>query len=786
MAMDTTGTQSMYEEPTGSPHGQGLAEPRRALLVDADDRVAARAAAAIWAAQDRLQDRRLAQWRVNEWRRSGIKNVRLRRAGSRWYAWVPPHIESNPDALQSMNAAANQCRKFLGIMLADPPAPETQAATGAQEDVASAEFAKRALLDCQNDRHLNDQRLIRRAFDKASTYGSGFVWYYIDPQAGDKTPVKILAGVDASTGRAAQTPDEAVDDPMTGGAWPDYVERYVTEGGTLSADPRDAKTDWVGSLRGRVLTGRNVRMYPHTVSHISEAHGVQIGYYVTLGELQRLYPDMRNLPEEKLADLVAYRPEHGDWLLSDEERHALGQTTDDRSERLVFCLVTYFTASDEFPQGLYMVTAGDSVRVLNEPWIGTTPDGHQFELPLPVTQYAQFGEGSDNAYAHGLMEILGPGNEVRGKIIADWLTHLTKINNRKTFLPVHSNIQERDLKKPGHSYIRILPGAEPKYEQVESFSPDAYQFMTFATNELQMASGLTQIAQGLESPQVQSGRHAQAIVSQVHAGLSDVRQNIIDGYLLGCRIQLALMKAFYARERRIGFVGEDGAYKERYWTGSDLANVADVYLANGTLTMLTPVAKAQLAEHLFTLGAIDQVRLQELTTDHMGPLLNLQQDSFRDRIKRQLAFYMQGPPEGWEPQFAPPPPPQLDPMTGMPLPQPPAPQEPPQQEWDPVLRGIWRPYPADDLPHVALARLRELAKAMSTSRFATLPEPWQWGLLQEFQRAQQAATPQGPQPGQAPPQQQSPAQLAGLQGPAALPATPLPTEAPGGSLPPVA
>lgn len=750
-------------------------------LTDSDEKKAAKAAYAIWLSKDEIQSRREAQWRVNEWRRAGVKNVALRKKSEHdWYAWIPPHIEQNPDQLQTMNAGANQCRKFTSLIFADPPAPEAMPATGEEEDRDAAEFATRALIDVQGEGHLNDARLHRRAFDKANTYGSGFIWYYIDEHAGGRIPVEVSAGFDPATGRGATGEDDLLDDPESGLPWPEYREMFLTESGELTLDRDEAKMAWLPELRGRVLTGRNVRMIPHTAQGIDEAEGVQIAYFTTLSEIKRLYPRAtENMSEEEEDDLLDFRPNRYEWLASSDELLAINQPPDERGERTVFCIVTIYRQGPRFEKGLYMATAGNGVVLERGPWVAEV-DGAEMPLPLPLTQHRQFQEGDDDPYAHGLMELLGPGNEVRAKVISDWMDHLSWQLNRKMFLPMHSNLRNEDFRLPAKTPIRILPGGEPKYEDVPTFPADAFRLVDFVTGEMQTASGLTDIAQGLESPQVQSGRHAQAIVSQVHAGLSDVRQNVIDAYLRACRIQLALIKGFFKRERRVSWVGEDGAYKERRWTGADLRGTSDVKLKHGTMTMLSPVAKAQLAEHFFTLGVIDRVELREMTSGNMGPLVGMQDDPHLTRIRRQIARWEEGPPEGWFPQYAQQPAvgpngePQIDPQTGLPAMQ-------QVQIPDPVLAGLFRGYPQDDLPYVAMIRLREISKAMSRSSFAVQPQEWQFGLVQEFFRAMSASQgAQGaPQPGQPPASQRSPAQNEERQGPLAPPETPLPTEAPG-------
>ncbi len=765
-----------FEPPEEANKKFGDTEPKPGVLLGKNDRKVARAALELWKSKDDLMDRRMAQWRVNELRRSGVKNVQLRKGSNdrSWTAWIPPHLKGRPDAITAMNKAATLCRKLAARMYADPPAPLAVPATGEDEDKDAAEFTTRALEDEQSQAKLSDVKQHRRAFDKANTYGSGFIRYYVHPTAGGKMPLQISAG------QQALTVDDALEDPETGMPWDVLTERFVTEDGTLTDEVGEAAFSFIPTLRSEVLTGRNVRMIPHTAEDIWEAEGVQVAAFRPFGELRRQFEKtLGGLDEEKLAPLFSFKPERYEYVASQEERRTLDIMPDDNDEKLVFTLTTYYKQCTDYPRGACVVTIANRYAVEKRDWTEDDGEGREISLPLPVTQIKQWSEGTDDPYGYGTMDLVGEGNEIRSWTISALQDNVEAILNRHIFLPMNSVLQPKDLRLPGRTPIYINPGGEPKYETVPSFPKDGMALYKVADKEMEDDVGLGATAQGLESPQVQSGRHAQAIAASAMAASSDIRQNAEDAYLRGCQIQIALIRAFYSAPRRIGWVGEDGAYKERRWAGTDFRTTSDVKLKPGTMSMLTPVQKTMLADQYFQTGVLRQDDYAEIVQTNLGATIGMLDNPFRLRIRRQIAQWLEGPPEGWQPEMqdmpvpGPDGQPQMD-ETGQPVMQ-------PQQVMDEVLGGIWRPYPQDDLPYVARRRLEQLSRKMSQTDFAIKPVEWQFGMLQEFARAQQAQQlAQGMQVGQPPNVQQSPAQK--TDGPLAPPETPLPDETGQGTL----
>jgi hypothetical protein len=738
------------------------------LLTLAPDKAAKRAVR-LWESQDKIMSKRRAQWKANELRRRGVSNVQLvkKQDVNQWEVWVP--LGASPDQTPSINQAAQICRKAASLMFADPPAPDPVPPSGDEDDIAASEFSQRVLIDLQGESQLDDVKKSRKAFDRASTYGSGFVRYYIDPK-GERAPTQIQAGIDRMTGERATTVEDALQraipaepDPLSGMAgepvvedWPEFEDRFVAEDGSLIDSERDAKPMWLPRVRSEVLTGKQVRFIPHTASDIWDAEAIQIASFLTWGALRKMF-DLE-VSEEERSHIFAYRPKHPEDLLGAGEKERLQPVADNHDETLVFVLTTYYRQCADYPNGAYVITIADKLAPVQEKWEAEV-NGKVEPLDIPVTQYAQFDEGRDDPYKAGIMELIGAGNNIRGAMIGTLLDHLEKFNSRKIFLPVNSIINEKDLQLPQKTVIPMNPGGQPIYEELPSWPRDALEMFGLITAEQQNAVGLGEAAQGLDSANIESGRHALAAMAQAHAALSEIKQNIEAGYVRGCRIQLQLVRAFYDAPRQLKWEGEDGEYRHRSWTNADLGSTKDVRLKPGTLTMMMPAAKVALAERFLQAGSLTAAKFADIMASNVGGDIGLEDDPFRQRIKRQIGQWAEGPPDGWQPQ----PPVTVGPdgtpideqtammaaAEGIPVQQQPAP--------DPVLMEIWEPRLADELPEVASVRLMELAKLMSSRRYDRQPPEWRVPVDMEFQRMlgvaqqqmmQQQALPSGEQPQQ--------------------------------------
>lgn len=706
--------------------------------------------------------RRIAEWGVNEYRRQGISEARLIKEQDRWISWIPRWMEDDPSAGGMLNAAARLCRQFASQMFADPPAPEAIPASGEDADVDAAETATRLLIDIQSESGLDDTATLRHAFDLASTYDSGFIRYFIDPRGGGKTPVEVQAGyadaemgvgvnefgetveMEVSPARQAEHFSDAEIDPLTQLRWPSYRQRYVREDGTLTDERYEAATRWVPTLESEVLTGRNVRLIPHTAIDVSKARGVQIGYYETWGNLKETNPDLANLSDDRKTRLLGFRPSENEdsFLPHGTDPAVLSKSSnpngsdEDRNEARVFCILTYYRACDEYKDGLYLWTAGDSEVVYSDDWV-LEDEGAREPMLIPVVQVKQFQEGTVDPYGRGMMRILGAGNDLAGKQVASFIDYLDWHANRKVFLPTSSILTPQDMNGSSR-FLRKLagPNNDPSFEDIPDYPSMGVDFFKLVREEMKEDSGLSALSGNLLD--ASSGRQAYAAVSQAHAGLSEPRQFVARAYVRGCRIQLQMIRAFFDREQQVRWLGEDNRFKVESWSVADLRSTKDVRLSPGTLTGLTPAQKTQLLEHYAEMKLLAPETLAEALTENVGGTIALQDNPMRNRIRGQLADWAVGPPEQW------------------------VPRNPAEDGQDPAW-SMWEPVPSDLDPEVRAVRHREIKLFMQSYRYRRWPLAWRKVVDAEYERMSGAApAPAGAVPAEAiaPPQEPMPFGLA--------------------------
>ena len=772
----TEGRPPLHEQPV---YGDPKDEDAQNLLL-LDPKKAAEYVYRLWKTQPKEpRQRRRAEWQVNAWRREGRSNVYVQKTQdqNRWVAWEPPW---SVPPVQVLNKADRLCRRLKNIVFADPPEPQAVPSTGEDEDEEAARTSERILMDIQSEANLDDIRTAARAFDRASIYGSGFVRYYIDERGGGRQPVRVMAKPGAVT---AEQPFIGPQGEPLGG---ELISRYVTEAGQLTDEPEEAATRWVPGLKREILHPTAILFMPHDAEDIWDADGIVIATMPTFGELKKLFPEaVEALTEEQREQLFNFKPEQAKDILGldSQTRRSQNQQNEREDDKRVAVFTCYYKACPQYEDGAYVVALADQLAIVQEPWVYQPEHGDREELEIPVTQYSQYDSGKADPFGTGLMTLLGNGHELRASQVGHMLQYLDQFANRRTFIPTNSIIQPKQYQQMTGT-IPINPGGKPEVEEMPPFPTGPMELFTLITEEMDDHSMMQETAQGSEVGTVTSGRQASITIQQAMASLSEIRLNVERGYVRACRIQLQLVRMGYTVPQQISFTGEDGQHRQQWWTGSDLRGTADVRLKAGTLSMMTPEQKMNLAMQFKQMGVYDQNPdlFYEAVTSSLGPVVGLEDDPARTRIKRQLATWYLGPPEGWAPPPPPgapvgvealgglgpalpggPPPiglgapepapgPPMDAgappvagpigpemgapmgpegMGGGPTPMVGAPGPPPV---DPTLATIFDPMPADELPDQAMIRLSELKRFMASTRFTRWPMEWRAGVLMEFDR----------------------------------------------------
>jgi len=702
-----------------------------------------------WKARTREFDRWHVEWEVNERTRDGEHNVWAVKTPdmNKWQVYVPPGATKTPPAV--LNKADRLCQRLISVLFTDPPVAEPLPATGEDEDRDAAEFAYRVLLDVQSESGLNDLDAHRAAFDLACATRSSYLHYWTDPVGGGRQPITVLASPQA------QSIDEALIDPATGAPWPEVpVERYVRADGSLTDESAEAALRWVPALTRDVLHPKQVRLYPASAKDVWDAEGVLVAEVQPWAEWRRRFPDLvpEGADEDALAGKAAdIRPGEFKRLFPKHEPQA-----DAAEDKLVLGVHVYLRECPDYPDGAHIMLVGHLIAAQG-PWVSER-NGQRQPLDLPVVQCRQFRGPLDDPHGRGLMDFLGNSNQLRAHLIGVIEDVLDRNANRKVFIPTNSLLQSKQQMLPFLTHIPINPGGEPKYEDLIPVPGEALQLLDIVNREMDDASGLQEAGQGLQSRGVDSGRHALAIMSQVQAGLSDLKQHAERAYIRACRVQLQLIGKDYTVPRLLRWEGADGAYKVKRWMGSDLGSTRDVRIRPGTMSMMPPLQKLQAAVQwgqLVQAGMAQPDDLQDFVASSLKGLTGLEDNPHLQRVRRQVELWRQGPPEGFleaveqgqamaqqaqqQAQLMA----QQAQMLGQPAPPPPPPPPPP-----PVPEALQQ-LPMDTQPPVATLRVRELGRAMAGLSFLAQPAPWRQVLIDLYQQAVQVLAPPPPPGGPA-------------------------------------
>jgi len=662
-----------------------------------------------------------AQWKANKARFLGYSGVRCVKVKDEKTCRIPIQAQTT---FAGMNLARRLALRIPAQLFSDPPLPEVEPVGNDDESRDAAQFSTRVALTLGGEDQLNLASKGRKAFTRGSIYGSGFEHFWIDPKGNGHRPTQIQAFPQALTVEDAT--DELNEDgsPREGA----LIARYVREDGSLTDEKSEAKRTWLPRIRDELLTGKHVRFIPSQVEDIEEADGMMIAAMVQYGTVKALFPGIMELDEDRRMEIVTARPEHAEALLPTGKRDNKDRLTDDT---YVFVLTRYHRAGAEYPYGAHLIALGEDYLAW-PPEDGEEFDGewydreHDEPLEIPIAQYKQIDE-EDNPYGMGSMEPMGPGNDIRNRILGHLLDHLDRFKNLKTFVPITSNLTAEQMQSPTNTYIPIAPGGKPEREDLPNFPRSSMEFLDFTTTELQDDSSLQQTAQGLESTNVNSGRQAQQIVEQVHANLSGELANAKAGYLRAVRIVLQMARAFYTVPQQISWQGDDGAYKHRQWVGSDLTTTKNIRIKRGSMTMLQPTIKNQLAFEQVQLQAMGLQEYQGLIEGNVQSLTGLQDNAHRLRVRRQINAFLEGPPQEW--QFNP----------GEPQQDEQGQEVPPSALQDPVLGTMLQSLPCDLEPEIAALRTYEFGRAMAGTKFSSKPPEWKQGMVEAYQLMRQAA-----------------------------------------------
>lgn len=695
-------------------------EPRDADLFKLDEKAAGEELVRRWSVQDPYYQRRIVEWKVNARRIAGDVNVWAVKTQDQnsWQVYpVPGSGTAPPPAV--FNKQYRLCDRLSAIVFADDPKLEAESPPNDPKGSVRARLATAVLRDVDSEGRLNDLAASREAFGEwGPVTGSGYVHYFIDPHLGGRQPIAIEAAPNAIS------VDDATTDPMTGQPHADLVQRFVSADGSLTDDPSAAALRWMPGLTRDVLGAHHVRFEPHTATDIGDAEGVFVAAYYPWEQVLRWVPALGELAPEEKERLSRVRPKATNDLLPWKDGRPQDSPQQAKlRERMTFVLWVYYLECPQYPDGFSGVVVGDLCHKKST-WVAV--QGGRSPYDLPVAQYKQFPAPDGNPHGWGLMHLLGPAGEWRAELVGAIEDVLDRIRNRKMFVPTTSNLQGKHWMMQALSIIPINEGGEPKYEEVptDALKP-AGELLAIATKEMDDASTLQEAAQGMDSSNVQSGKHAMAVQSMVGAAQSGLRQNCATAMTRAGRIKLQLIRGIATAPQLVKYGAGDDAMEQ--YTAADLKGITNVRLVPGSFSGMTPMQKAERAMMFGQAGLVPPDELAEVVQGAIGNSFGWLDSPHAKRVRSQVAKWEKavrelGPEAAMVPVQS-----QVQPgPMGEPIETPMA---------DPAAAAFFAPRLVDQEPRVAAIRAKVLGNAMVEDAYEMAPPGWRLALDQAYQAA---------------------------------------------------
>lgn len=696
------------------------------LLEEADDKKVFKVIDELVEAQEQLAKNREAARKHRARVRAGIPFSVLTKDEDRniWTAELPPGGSAQPSPIP--NKADDLNRKIVSSVIVDLPAPDPKPATDDEKDRGAADLAKRFLKVDGDESGTNDAELFRDVLDSAMTDASEFAHVWVDAQGNGWRPLKIKAHPQAMD---ASNPLVAID-PATGAELPtaDYVFRYINAGQFVES-PAEAERQWVPRIMRDVLGPQHVRTVPETCD-VANAEAVILLMVGPVADLKRRVPELDGSVISRLAEWKPRRhkvlvPQAMKARLKEQQKQKDGLQVDDHT--LVFWYQKYCSVGPDYVDGAeILVTGADGGIVLKKGTLrkDIEQDGETVVLlrDIPVAQCKALHDSEyRDPFGKAPIDLFGHTNEGLAQIYGAFLEDTDKRLHPNVFIPSTSPVQDWQLTARNGQPIPVYSKDDaPFYEEqadLASFTPQIIELMEESMRESAMLGSTAQV---LDSPNAKSGVAKQVEVSQAKVFLAPVAQNFFGFVKRYWRLKLEAAQAFLTIPQEVEYVGLDQAYKQRWFTGADFSGVKDVAILAGTGTLMSPVEKQQFLSFAQSAMWLDPEEAGEAGRSSVADDLGIQGSPAEDAIKRELAQWMQGPPEQWMP-----PQPTVDAMGQQVMGAP---------SWTP-----FQTRPTDEDPIVAKRQYKILRDFCYTSDYSSKPPEWRALVDQRVALAQYAA-----------------------------------------------
>lgn len=776
--------------------------PVVATLEDADRLTKFKTLDQLVRSQDRLARNRWAIDLHYDSIRSGVSFSRLEKIPNQsvWVRKLPNGMTKEASGA-TPNKADDLCNKVEDTLMADPPKPDPEKRTNEESARAGSEMAREFLVLNGGESGTNDPETYRWALNNAFSRSASFVHYWVDRTGGGYQPLQKLAhpqAQDPATPLIAMVPappdaltGQPAVDPMTGQPAmipvesPNPVLRYVSAptpeapAGQFVQSAEEADRVWLPKIIAERMRREQVRCFPPDRGP-EHCDALILLRSCTLAELRDRYPEtVGQMGQAELIQLASWKPPTTDLSTLPFALRGLSDASSGPSleqvgslspvlQRRVYTYLLYVKAGPDYKNGYWLemngANGGTELGEGTLDYAVTVPREGKVtrcrDIPVTMVRPLQDVSGGD-AMGWPLIARFAGASEAEATIWAAALDMVDNMLHPHVFLRSNTAIDDDDWANRTQPIVLGPEDAEPTYERFPPFPPVLPMVDTLGT-KMDVSSGLTGTAQGLDSANAVSGIAKQLTVRQALISLSGFQQNLHAAMCRGWRIVCQIVQAEWTTPQLVDYSGEEASSEPEWWTGEDFAGVDRIGIQPGTGSMMTPEGKAQYTAFLQGQGWLLPDAAAEVAMAGVRLDLGIPENPAEAAIERSVGVWLKGPSSEWiaakqqenaatqlaQQQYQA----QLPALTQQYAAVGQAP--PPFQAQPSQLATPFPPRPNDDEPAVATATVKRLSKLMFDPRYAEQPPEWRQVVDETYQRARGAlqaqalaAQPQQAQPG---------------------------------------
>lgn len=553
--------------------------------------------------------------------------------------------------------------KTTESLLVDFPESKTEPGSDSEEAQAACEMADRFLSQDAGEQGTNDSVLFNDRVARSLVTATSYLEVWTDPMGGGYVPLQIKAHPNA------KDPDNPLVD-QDGQPTTDYILRYVTAptGGQFTDDPSKAAPQWQPKLRATKWQREHIRVYPESAT-IANADKVIILGFCTLNEAKKRWPKVAQLDPAGLSALCDWTPtrylvllppfQRARWKLMDGKDKEKSGSSD---ERIMFYYHAFAKAGADYTKGADVVVTGASVNNSGTGWIISkallskpveVQKGQQKVteircMEIPVQDITPCGDPDESDPTGRAFVERFSGAVESNASLASGFAELLELNlHPDKYIPSTSPVEGYEVENSratGDFILITKPEDKPIYGQQPQIPAAFFNFFDRSDEAINSMANSERAASGADNSKERSGKALQIAASRNDAFKTGMLTSVNNAYARFCRLKLERVMTDFTTSQMIGYVGEDGAYKQDDFNGMDFALIGKVTVKTGTGTMMNTNDKVDYLTQL----AQNQMLPPEEAADAARPayskLLGLAPDPHQQRIERQVASWLKGPP----------------------------------------------------------------------------------------------------------------------------------------------